>query len=77
MCSNAYNFFNQALKLLWFASGYACVCVCVCVCVCLCVCVCVSVCVSVSVSVSVYLPPRPLITSGMIIMVRYSLCVIS
>ena len=35
------------------------------VCVCMCVCVCVCVCVRVYVSVCVCLPPRLLITSGM------------
>ena len=37
---------------------YACVCVCVCVCACACVCVCVRACACVC------LPPRLLITSG-------------
>ena len=45
-----------------------CVCVCVCVraCVCACVCVCVRVCVRACLCVCACLPPRLLITSGMI-----------
>ena len=44
------------LKLLWFALWCVCVCVRVRACVCVCICVCASVC----------LPPRALITSGVI-----------
>ena len=42
-----------------------CVCVHVCVCVCVHVCVCVCVCTCVCVRACVFLPPRLLITSGM------------
>ena len=41
-----------------------CVCVCVCVCVCIFVCVCICVCVCVYLCVCVCLPPRLLISSG-------------
>ena len=47
---------------------YACACMCVRVCVhvCMCVCVCVCMCVCMCVCVCVCLPPRLLITSGVI-----------
>ena len=49
------------LKLFYPGSWCVCVCVCVCACVCVRACVCVCVCVCVRVCV----PPRLLITSGM------------